>query len=366
MKLKLTIFLLSLLFVTFHCDAQKSIGIFTYKVQGMKPWDPDSINTGINGSEEAVIYVSQKLVKLGYKVIVYGYQSKNPLYSSENANPRYVDSHFDDGSVLDIAIAWRVPDIAEKLRKRAHKVYFWPHDICCFALTNWQINCFDDVLWLTEWQRKQWIGINPGFAKFHHICGNGINPEQFKTARQRSNPHSCIYGSNYARGLDILLDIWPSVKKHVPDATLDIYYGWNHWGILPLEKERKMRAQIAKLASLDVHDHGQVGHAELNRAYERASLWTYPCTDLEVFCITALRAQLAGALPVIIEGSALKETVRHGFKCYKREDYAATLIQAMKHAETMSLEERKKMKNFILQEYTWEKVAEKWRNIFES
>lgn len=364
---KIIIFFLSLFF--FHSaqgEAQKSIGIFTYKVQGMKPWDPDSIKTGINGSEETVIYMSQKLAKLGNKVLVFGYPPENSPHSLQEANPRFVSTDFNDGSTLDIAISWRMPDAAERLRTRARKIYFWPHDTCSLPLTNAQINGFDDVLWISQWQREQWISVNPSFAQFTKIFGNGINPEQFSPLQERVNPHSCIYGSNYARGLEILLDIWPIIKQQFPHARLDIYYGWQHWGLLSAEKEAKMRTQIINLASLDVHDHGQVGHEELSRAYERASLWTYPCIGLETFCITALRAQLAGALPVIMEGSALKETVRSGFKCSRQEEYCATLIKAMQYGEKISLDERKKMGEFILKEFTWVTLAVKWKELFDS
>lgn len=364
---KIILILLSLFF--FHSvqgGNQKSIGIFTYKILGGKPWDPDSIKTGINGSEESIIYMSQKLAKLGNKVIVFGDPPKNSPHSLQEANPRYVSVDFNDGSTLDIAISWRMPDAAERLRMRARKVYFWPHDTCSFSLTNAQINGFDDVLWISQYQREQWISVNPGFTKFTKIFGNGINPEQFNPPQERVNPYSCIYGSNYARGLEVLLNIWPTIKQQFPRATLEIYYGWQHWGLLSPEKETKMRMQIMNLASLDVHDYGQVGHEELNRAFERASLWTYPCIGLETFCITALRAQLAGAQPVIIDGSALKETVRHGFKCSQKEEYCANLMKAMHDAEKITLAERKKMGEFILKEFTWDSLAIKWEKSFNS
>ncbi len=53
------IFLLAL-FITTGTHAE-SILISTFAVKGVKPWDPDSIKQGITGSEEAVIYMSQKL-----------------------------------------------------------------------------------------------------------------------------------------------------------------------------------------------------------------------------------------------------------------------------------------------------------------
>lgn len=361
------IILLSLLF--FHlaqAEIQHSIGIFTYKVQGMNPWDPESIKTGITGSEETVIYMAEKLAKLGNQVTVFADPPKNSPHSLATANPRYVAYDFNDGSHLDIAISWRMPQMAPLLKTRASKVYFWPHDICCFQVAESQINAFDDVLWISNWQREQWISVNPGFAKFTKIFGNGINPEQFNSIKERVNPHSCVYGSNYARGLEILLNIWPSIKHEFPNATLDIYYGWQHWGLLSPQQEAKMRSQIENLKALGVCDHGQVGHEELNQAYERTSLWTYPCIDQETFCITALRAQLSGAFPVIIEGSALKETVRHGLKCFTPEEYTALLKNAMRTAEKLSLQERVDMGKFILKEFTWDALALKWKELFDS
>lgn len=341
----------------------KTIGIVTYKVASLKPWDPESVHKGITGSEESVIYVSKKLADLGFKVVVFGDPPAGSIHSSIEANPRFLSLDRPYTGFLDIAISWRMPHIARELKQHAGKVYFWPADTCDRRYSREMIEAFDDVLWLSKWQREQWISINPEFARFSSVFGNGINPEEFSFPQKRDNPYSCIYGSNYSRGLEILLDIWPKVKERFPKATLDIYYGWQHWGCLAPEKEKKMRKQIPNL--LDVQEHGLIGHAELNQAYGRASLWTYPCIMPETFCITAIRAQMSGAIPVIIEGSALYETVRHGYKCHRPEEYLSLLLNAMKDAGTISIEERRKIGEFILNEYTWEKIAAGWKQLFE-
>ncbi len=343
---------------------QRTIGIITYKVPNLKPWDPDTIQRGITGSEEAVIYVSEKLAALGFKVVVFGDPPAGSVHSSTIANPRFVSLDRPYHGALDIAISWRMPHIAKELKRRVPKVYFWPADTNDQRLPKEMIEAFDGVLWNSEWQRKQWMSINPEFARFRSVFGNAINPEGFSEPEERENPYSCIYGSNYARGLEIMLDIWPAVKDRYPRATLDIYYGWQHWGCLAPDKEVKMRGQITRLK--DVREHGLVGHQELNRAYGKASFWTYPCIMPETFCITALRAQMGGAIPVIIEGSALSETVRHGYRCKDQNEYLSTLLTAMGAAESISLDDRKKMREFILQEYTWEKIAAGWHELFNN
>jgi glycosyltransferase involved in cell wall biosynthesis len=358
---------LCLLFICFSVSAQQTLAIFTGKTQ-VGAWDPDSIKKGITGSEEAIIYISQKLAQLGYQVTVFGDPPAHSPYTHETCNPRYVPIEFPYSAPFDIGISWRMPQVAPQLKRWAKKIFFWPHDLCTSYLTTDLILGFDDVLWISQSQRRHWISLNPPFARFTHIFGNGINPEQFPEIQERQNPYSCIYASSYARGLSVLLDIWPLVKKQYPRATLDIYYGWQTWGALPPSEEHRMRAQINSLRFLGVQEHGMVGHEELNRAYAQASFWTYPCTalDAETFCISALRAQFSGAVPVIIDGSALVETVRSGFKCSHPNQYLTTLLLAMQRAEEITLQQRRDQRAFILQNYTWEVMAKKWQALFDA
>lgn len=340
----------------------KTIGIVTFLAKGLKPWDLDTVRTGITGSEEAVIYVSQKLVQNGYRVIIFAEPPANSIHSREEANPRFISPHRIHSFPLDIAISWRMESIGPILRKLAPKVYLWPEDCLMQRVPPECVFAFHDVLWISEWQRNQWISVDPNFASFTHVFGNAINPEEFLPAKERSNPYSCIYGSNYARGLEILLQIWPIVKHQFPQATLDIYYGWQHWGCLSASKEAWMRKTLPELS--DVQDHGLVGHSELNQAYSHAAFWTYPCIVPETFCTTAIRAQMGGAVPVVIEGSALRETVRHGFRCSRPEEYLSLLLRALGRAAEITVAERETMKSFILQKYTWEKIAQGWSALF--
>lgn len=332
----------------------------------MGPWDPDSTQKGIAGSKESIIYLSEKLADIGYEVTIIGNPPPNSPYSSAESNPRYVPFDFVPETKFDYAIAWRMWWVAEALKYIADKIYYWPHDIYLRNIQKEEIDTFEEVFWLSNWQRDRCISINPAFEKFATIYGNGINLEDLEPIAERKNPYACIYASNYARGLKTLLNCWPQMKARFPKATLDIYYGWASWSGFTPEEESALREQIDRLSSLGVTEHGLVGHKELNKAYSQASLWTYPCNGNETFCISALKAQGSGAIPVVINCSALKETVRHGYLCSSPEEYPATLMRAMEEIDKISLNERKKMRNFIAEAYTWKKIAEKWHTAFES
>jgi glycosyltransferase involved in cell wall biosynthesis len=357
-------YLLLCLIAFFSLLDAKTVKIYTQPIVGMTPWDADSVQTGINGPEEAVVYMSQALANLGYQVVIVGFPPENSRHSDSQANPRYINDSQDDLQPVDIAISWRNPAIATVLKNYAKQVYFWPHDTANQVFSEEFYSGFDDVLWLTEWQRNQWVAVNPGFAKYTKIFGNGINPEQVPPVTERKNPYACIYYANYGKGLEHLLNAWPTIKLMFPLATLDIYFGWQNWGMLTAEKEAFMRTQIDVYEILGVKEHGKVGHKELGEAFAKASFWTFPCTAPEVFCMTALRAQMTGCVPVVMQNTALQETVQHGYNCHDLSEYFGALLTAFRQAEKITLEERKNMQGFVLENYTWKQLAERWDALF--
>jgi glycosyltransferase involved in cell wall biosynthesis len=342
---------------------QKTLCIFKARIPEIPYWDPDSIHTGVSGSEECIIYSAQALKNLGFKVFVLNNIKNKEKYSNPSVNPCYA-GYLRKDDFFDITILHDEAQFTNILRERTEKLYFLPNNPCREKLKEDEISSFDDVLWISSHQRNQWVSINPALSKFTKIFGNALNPNPFKPIQQRSNPYSCIYASDYARGLYILLNIWPTIKKKFPQATLDIYYGLRNWGVMSVQEEQFIRDRIQTLKTSGVTDHGQVGHEELTIAFSKASLWTYPCTYPETFCITAIKAQLSGAIPVIIEKDALAETVKFGFKCARIEQYEDLLLGAMNTIELISIKEREQMGKFILEHFTWDKIASKWSNLF--
>ena len=344
---------------------QKTVCIFKARIPQIINWDPDSIYTGVSGSEESIIYSAEALKDKGYKVFVLNNIQNKEQYSTASANPCYA-GYLRGDHFFDFTILHDEANFTNILRPRTRKLYFLPNNTCRESLHKHDIEAFDDILWLSSYQRNQWISINPGLMRFTKIFGNALNKTQFKPVQQRRNPYSCIYASDYARGLYILLTIWPNIKNKFPMAILDIYYGLKNWGIMSREEEQFIRDRIQVLKIDGVTDHGQVGHEELTNAFSTTSLWTYPCTYPETFCITALKAQLSGAVPVILETAALSETVKFGFKCSIKEHYEDLLLEVMGNIERISIEERKDMGRFVLDNFTWEEITSRWVHLFES
>ncbi len=132
--------------------------------------------------------------------------------------------------------------------------------------------------------------------------------------KKQNRGHSVGYFSAYYRGLEVLLRMWPEIRKQVPDATLDVYYGWESWVAYQGEDDfyHKMEDQFHKLKDDGVTVHGRVSHEALAKAMKQTKVWAYPTEFPEIHCITALKAQEAGCYPVVTNVAALNETVKSG------------------------------------------------------
>lgn len=158
-------------------------------------------------------------------------------------------------------------------------------------------------------------------------------------------PYSVGYFSAYYRGLECLLDMWPSIKAQVPEATLDVYYGWESWLALEGEDDfyHRMEKKFAECEDKGVTVHGRVSHKELAKAMKETQVWAYPTQFEEIHCITALKAQEAGCYPVVTNVAALKETVQCGDKIntrkiytdeYQQQKFIKAVVTALKEGKT--------------------------------
>ena len=180
------------------------------------------------------------------------------------------------------------------------------------------------------------------------------------------NKYSIGYFSAYYRGLETLLDIYPLVKKEIPEVTLDIAYGWQSWVALEGKNDfyNRMEKKFKELEPLGVTVHDRLSHKELAKLMKDTKVWAYPTEFPEIFCITAIKANLAGCKPVITDVAALKETGGPNADYivtdkiytneYAQEKFAKKLIKALKeeHDATEQVAWAKR--------YDWSNVAKQW------
>jgi glycosyltransferase involved in cell wall biosynthesis len=181
--------------------------------------------------------------------------------------------------------------------------------------------------------------------------------------------HSVGYYSSYDRGLLTLLEMWPEIREAVPDASLDIFYGWEGYDSMHRNNPTQMKWKwqmvrlLADLKPLGVTERGRVSHEELAAHMKRTKVWAYPTTFAEISCITAMKAQAAGMIPVTTGCYALAETIldnKYTVKTdeidtdeAKREEFIQTVIKALKSSDTPDPKP-------AIEKFNWTVVAKQW------
>lgn len=325
--------------------------------KGYEEWGPHTLDKGMGGSEEAIVYLAPQLAKLGYKVTVFG----------EVATPFEQDgvewkpwTMLDRRDYFNIMVVWRVPVFASQFK--AKKMFVDMHDLTPKEM----VKPYPNVTYLfkTQWHKDQYPNITN-----YKIIPNGIVASQFGEVIEKK-PYSVIYPSAYYRGLETLVDVWTDVKKEVPEATLDIYYGWQSWVSNEGEDAfyHRMCEKLEKAKDLGVTEHGRLDHVTLAKKYLESKVWAYPTEFSEIFCITAVKANLAGCKPVITDVAALAETggpsatfiEADNIKSneYAKKKFVKELVKALKE------EHDTKEQKAWAKKFDWTNVAKDWKDAF--
>lgn len=192
----------------------------------------------------------------------------------------------------------------------------------------------------------------------------------------KRDPYRIIWASSYDRGLEWLLQMWPEIKKQVPQTTLHLFYGWQLFDTIHANNPERQAWKKKMNAMFDqegITHHGRVGHEELEREFKKSGIWSYPTDFTEIFCITAAKAQCFGAIPVVSDYAALKETVKYGvkvpldepYKCRTKE-WQETYVKAL--VDQLSSDndgERESMMDWAKNKFAWSSVAKEWAKEFK-
>jgi glycosyltransferase involved in cell wall biosynthesis len=206
-------------------------------------------------------------------------------------------------------------------------------------------------------------------VKNYLVVPNGVAVEQFEKEYKKKK-YSVGYFSAYYRGLEVLLALWGDIKKQVPQATLDVYYGWGSWVAVEGEDAfyTRMNQKLEVMKDHGVTEHGRISHEELAKVMGQTKVWAYPTEFHEIFCITAIKAQLARCKSVITDVAALKETGGSQATMietdsiysdeYSRKKFVDAVVKALKSDEVIDTKEA--------QQYDWSKVAKHWKEAIDA
>lgn len=332
--------------------------------KGFEQWSPKSLVKGIGGSEEAVIYLSRELTKLGWRVTVYADpQQDKGFHDGVGYRPYY---EFNQKDNFNILIFWRNIGVFDNIWK-SKRTYLWCHDVLNpQEFTSKRLDGIERIMVLSKFHRNLIPNVPDNKII---VSANGLTLPENLLKTVKRDLHKIFSGSSYDRGLEHLLKMWPEILKEVPDATLEICYGWNLFDSFYSNNPERM-AWKAKMVELmeqkGITHHGRVGHPELENIMLGCGIWAYSSHFEEISCITAMRAQMLGCIPVVTDYAALKETVLNGVKVsgdiYEpevKEAFKKELIKALKD-EKWQESIRPEMMKVAKDKFGWDMVAKNW------
>lgn len=346
----------------------------------LEEWSPRKLAAeGLGGSETALIRLAEELfLDHGLLCSTYG-RIDNPGYYNGVRYRAWDEYNPQIGS--DVTVAWRCPEAAD-MPLRTGKLILWCHDMTYQErLTPIRAARFDAIVVLTEWHKafmlQQYPFLDPEKMV---VIGNGVDKVRFALRRKGENfrrePHRVAYTSSPDRGLDFVLEkIWPQVIEKVPDAELHVYYGFNNFGTQPELREYRQRVSNLLISSKNVTLHGRVNQDELAQDLLRTSVWLYPSKTpsiapwngadwYETYCIAAVEAQLAGAIPITTDLAALVETVGAGVIIPSKEDnqashYIEAVVGMLKQDAKALARLRTKVRR-AAPALDWAEVSQRW------
>lgn len=209
---------------------------------------------------------------------------------------------------------------------------------------------------------------------------NGINTDLFKDNKpfEQRKKH-LIYISAPDRGLDLLLDFFPEIKKQIPDIELHVYSSFKTWGKTDSSFQETEKQIMEKANQEGIFIHEPLPVQQLSEKLKESLLFVYPnhssefsYFNSETFCISAVEAQAAG-LPVITSSrGALPEVVINNktgilidgepYSDEYKTDFINTVIKICQDKKLW--DEYSNNAYQWAKSFSWENISKEWKALF--
>src|SRR5215471_8842063 len=338
---------------------------------------------GIGGTESANAYICAELAKLGHSILLLTNTSTPGRYRDvECLNKAALTTELlnsaDAVVVSNEACGRELKDVFSATRP----LIMWAHHAddqpsiealeftrerkawAAFAfVSEWQLGEYCQTFWVPrERSRVMRNAVSPAFAS--------IAPA---TPWYRSGEHPVlVYTSAPFRGLDVLLDAFPSIRAAHPGTRLRVFSGM---ATLQVALEKDPYAELyRRCREMDGAEYiGPIAQPLLAQELANAAALAYPSTYPETSCIAALEAMSAGATVLTTRSGAMAETTAGFGSMIEPYEDAAVLSKAFAQMTIKALAEmrsnpdkaedqRKRQIAYVRENYSWSKRALEWQS----
>lgn len=295
-------------------------------------------NFGLGGSESAVIYIAKELQQLGCEVTIFNNCTDSRAKAGTYDGVKYVDLAFfneQHGPDVpheyhqDIMISSRsVRPFTEPqyhaLRIIAKKKILWMHDTFCDGDTlvedlvvSGQI---DEIFTLSDFHTFYVSSCHHGGTRRNpevlknkfFITRNGVKRHIEEIDITKKDRHLFVYNASLTKGmLPLVKDIWPEIKKQIPEARLTVIGGYYRFrdDAEPDAQEKEWRELVKDqtLSRLGIQFTGIIPQKDIADILAKATFFLYPGAFPETFGISTLEALSYNVVPITTRFGALEE-----------------------------------------------------------
>ena len=173
---------------------------------------------------------------------------------------------------------------------------------------------WDRVVCISDWQRQMYVERVGVRADKIDVLRNAISPAFTRLfasaadlAAAKSPPPRLVYTSTPFRGLDVLVNCFPEIRRRHPACRLSVYSSMAVYQTAAADDEyAPLYARCLATDGLDYR--GSISQQQLAADLRGAGIFAYPCTFAETSCIAAMEALAAGLSVVTTDLGALRET----------------------------------------------------------
>lgn len=153
--------------------------------------------------------------------------------------------------------------------------------------------------------------------------GHGVWVDELYTPAK--DPYRLIYASTPFRGLERIPAIFSAIKAKEPRATIAIASSMGTYGLH--EQDAKYKPLFDRLAAMDgVEMLGALNQEQLYSEYSKSSVFLYPCTWRETYCLALDEAVAHSCIPVTSGLAALAERFQYLMPAPTSDEHFASRV----------------------------------------
>lgn len=309
---------------------------------------------GVGGAEYTLLTMCEEWGKRGYDVTLYN----DPRGYDPHAFPfkqRTVAS-FHPWDDRDILIIFRSPSQIVNVAKG--KKVWWSHDQQTTGNFGEFGKCVDQIVCVSKFHVhyfKERYKLEKAI-----VIDNPVRVADYQQKRQRI-PNRFLFSSVPKRGLDIFLNLWPTIRAMFSDASLVITSDYRLWGS-PYPLNEEFRTQAMGLGGVKFR--GGIKRAQLIEEQLTADVLAYPCIYEELMCIAVAEAEVSGAFPITSTVGALG-TTNFGWKVEGdphtkawQQKFLETIYSFLKSPDKEQI--REKISQKAIKRFNPDNIAKQW------